>query len=374
MKNLLLIGGGHAHVHVIDAHAKEPFADTTITLVSPYPRQIYSGMLPGWIVGDYTLDQCAIPIDRLAGRAGIRFVETACTGLDLDRRQALCANGEIIDFDFASIDTGPTIANDITTTPANHVIPIRPIEGFVAAWPALLERARRQTTGFDLCIVGDGAAGTELAFTIGQRFIREGLRHARVILIGGHDEPLPGQPASLRRAAKRLLARRGIRFLPNHRASAFAPEQIIFADGDSLACQASLIVTGAAAPAWPAVSGLACDEKGFIQVTQTLQSESHRFVLAAGDVASYTESRPKSGVFAVRAGPILANNLRALCANRDLTAWAPQTKALYLISTGTQHALASWGGLSSGCCEKLLGGMLWRWKDRIDRAFMRRFS
>ncbi|MEO8411844.1 MAG: pyridine nucleotide-disulfide oxidoreductase, partial [Propionivibrio sp.] len=96
MKHLLLIGGGHAHVHVLDALAQQPFADTAITLISPYPRQIYSGMLPGWIAGDYTLEKCAIPIERLAARAGIRFVETACTRLDLESRRAHCANGEVV--------------------------------------------------------------------------------------------------------------------------------------------------------------------------------------------------------------------------------------------------------------------------------------
>ena len=374
MKQLLLVGGGHAHVHVLDAQAKAPFADTSITLISPYPRQIYSGMLPGWIAGDYSIDQCAVPIDQLAQRGGVRFVETTCTHLDLDRRQAHCANGEIVAFDFVSIDSGPTVANVFSSEAPDHVIPIRPIEGFVTAWPALLERARQQTSGFNLCIVGDGAAGTELAFTIGQRFVREGLAQARVLLISSHAEPLPGQPASLRRAAKRLLQQRGVRLLAEHRAIAFEPGRILFADGSDIACDASLIVTGAAAPQWPAASGLACDEKGFIRVGKTLQSASHPFVLAAGDVAAYSDARPKSGVFAVRAGPILAANLRTLCAGEALQAWTPQTKALYLISTGTRHALASWGNLSSGYGGEWLGKLLWLWKDRIDRQFMRRFS
>ena len=376
MNRLLLIGGGHAHVHVLAAQARQPFSDTEITLVSPYPRQIYSGMLPGWIAGDYTLDQCAIPIDRLAARASIRFVETTCTALDIERKQAHCANGkdrEVFDFDFVSIDSGPTVSAQIDCSAAENVIPIRPIEGFVAAWPGLLEQARRQAAGFNLCIVGDGAAGTELAFTIDHRFKSEGLSKARVILIGGHDAPLPGQPTGLRQAAKSILRQRGIRALANHRASGFQAGQISFTDGSCIACDVSLIVTGAAAPPWPAESGVNCDHKGFISVSNTLQSRSHDFVLAAGDIASYADARPKSGVFAVRAGPILAANLRALCAGEPLQAWTPQSKALYLISTGTRHALASWGDLSGGS-EKLIGALLWRWKDRIDRGFMRRFS
>ena len=373
MKKLLLIGGGHAHVHVLDALAKQAFTDTEVTLVSPYPRQIYSGMLPGWIAGDYRLDQCAIPIDRLARRANIQFVETACTRLDLTTKQAHCADGKTIGFDFVSIDSGPTVATKFTEDAPDTLIPIRPIEGFVATWPKLLERAGRQSKGFTLAIVGDGAAGTELAFTIDQRFKRERYAHANVVLIGAHEEPLTGQPARLRRAAIEILQERKITYLAKRRASGFQTGQIDFVDGSKLACDATLIVTGAAAPAWPEDSGLACDDKGFIAVDKTLQSRSHDFVFAAGDVAAYVDARPKSGVFAVRAGPILAANLRALCAGETLKPWMPQAKALYLISTGTQHALASWGEVAVGK-STWFGGLLWRWKDRIDRGFMQRFS
>jgi NADH dehydrogenase FAD-containing subunit len=135
-----------------------------------------------------------------------------------------------------------------------------------------------------------------------------------------------------------------------------------------MACDASLLVTGAAAPTWPSASGLACDENGFIRVTPTLQSTSHPFVFAAGDVAAYAEPRPKSGVFAVRAGPVLANNLRSALTGKTMQRWTPQGKALYLISTGKRHALAAWGHLSTS------GEWVWRWKDRIDRRFMQRFS
>ena len=129
-----------------------------------------------------------------------------------------------------------------------------------------------------------------------------------------------------------------------------------------------LVATGAAAPSWPAHSGLATDSDGFIRVNRMLQSLSHPFVFAAGDVAAYSDARPKSGVFAVRAGPPLAANLRALRCGQALHEWLPQKRALYLISTGNGNALASWGGFSAS------GAWAWRWKDRIDRRFMAQFG
>ncbi len=366
MKQLVLAGGGHAHVHVLAALASAPFAATQVTLVSPYSRQIYSGMLPGWIAGYYALEDCALSLDSLARRAGVRFVQTACTGLDLDARQVCCASGEIIAFDYLSIDSGPVANPGQPAGAAAHGLPVRPIEGFVAAWPGLLEKARQD--GFKLAIVGDGAAAIELAFAMQTRFAAEGLGHARLTLIGSNPQPLAGFPFLLRRKAMKLLAAQGIAHRGRRRAVALLPGCVQLDDGAELAADAVLIATGAAAPLWPAASGLATDAAGFIRVNTLLQSLSRPFVFASGDVAAYADARPKSGVFAVRAGPPLAANLRAICAGQTLQAWQPQKRALYLLSTGGKHALAAWGGFS------ISGAWVWRWKDSIDRRFIARFG
>jgi len=366
VKRLVLAGGGHAHVHVLAALAAKPFAATQVTLVSPYSRQIYSGMLPGWIAGYYALEDCALALDALTRRAGVRFVQTACTGLDLDARQMRCANGETIAFDHASIDTGPVADPGQLADTAGCGLPVRPIEGFVAAWPGLLEQARQGD--FRLAIVGDGAAAIELAFAMQTRFAAEGLNHVRLTLIGSKREPLAGFPFLLRRKAMTLLAARGIAHRGDRRARALLPGRVKLDGGEELAADAVLVATGAAAPAWPAVSGLATDEAGFIQVNAMLQSVSHPFVFAAGDVAAYAEARPKSGVFAVRAGPPLAENLRAVCQGQILKPWRPQKRALYLLSTGRKYAFAAWGGFS------VSGAWVWRWKDSIDRRFIARFG
>ncbi|NJD33422.1 MAG: pyridine nucleotide-disulfide oxidoreductase [Betaproteobacteria bacterium] len=366
VKQLVLAGGGHAHVHVLAALAAAPFADTQVTLVSPYPCQIYSGMLPGWIAGHYAIEDCSLALAALAGRAGARFVQTACTGLDLDAKQVRCASGENIAFDYLSLDTGPVADPSQPTGTAAHGLPIRPIEGFVAAWPGLLEKARQDD--FKLAIVGDGAAAVELAFAIQTRFAAEGLNHARLTLVGSNPQPLAGFPFLMRRKAIMLLAAQGIEHLGGRRALALLPGHVRLDDGSEIAADAILVATGAAAPEWPAASGLATDEAGFIRVNAKQQSRSHPFVFAAGDVAAYADSRPKSGVFAVRAGPPLAENLRAICQGQTLKPWQPQKRALYLLSTGRKYALAAWGGFS------ISGAWVWRWKDGIDRRFIAQFG
>jgi pyridine nucleotide-disulfide oxidoreductase family protein len=367
-RRLVLLGGGHAQVAVLADLAGRPIAGWDIRLVTPYRRQIYSGMLPGWIAGHYPIEACAIALDTLAARANVKLHETAGIGLDLVHNEVRCADGQVLRFDELSIDTGPVPDLDALPGAAQHALPIRPIEEFIAAWPTLVDRMLGRCRRFDLVILGAGAAGVEIAFAVAHRAMVEGWSHLRIAIAGNGDAPLEGAPLALREKAAKLMAQRGIAWHGGRRATRIDPGQIHFEMGSALAFDACLIVTGAAAPAWPRLSGLATDERGFIRAGPTLQSVSHPHVLAAGDVAAYHEARPKSGVYAVRAGPILAANLRAACAGRPLADWAPQRRALYLISTGNRHALASWGRWAWS------GDWVWRWKDRIDRHFMRRFG
>jgi selenide,water dikinase len=251
---------------------------------------------------------------------------------------------------------------------AEHALPIRPIERFIAAWPALVDRILGQCRRFDLAIVGAGAAGVELAFAIQRRAARDGWSHLRVALVGPDELPLEGAPRAMRELTLATLTQRGIAWHGSSRGTRIDDGLIVREPGQPLPFDACLVVTGAAAPAWPAASGLATDERGFIRVGPTLQSVSHPQVFAAGDVAAYPWARPKSGVYAVRAGPVLARNLSAACAGEPLRDWSPQKRALYLLSTGDHHAMATWGPWTWS------GRWAWHLKDWIDRRFMRRFG
>jgi selenide,water dikinase len=368
MKRLVLLGGGHAHVKVLADLASQPLTGWDVHLVTPYRRQIYSGMLPGWIAGHYPIDSCAIDLGALAERGAVALHATAGVALDVERNELRCADGTLMRFDLLSIDTGPMPALDGVPGSAEHAVSIRPIENFIAAWPALVDRILGRCRRYDLAIVGAGAAGVELAFAIQHRAMRDGWSHLRVALVGSSELPLDGSPGPLRRRVLETLTRRGITWHGSSRAARIDSGLIVRERGEPLPFDACLMVTGAAAPAWPAASGLATNKRGFIRVGPTLQSVSHPHVLAAGDVAAYEQARPKSGVYAVRAGPVLAGNLRAMCTERPLQKWSPQARALYLITTGDRNALGTWGSLSWG------GRWVWHWKDWIDRRFMRRFG
>ncbi|MDP3715702.1 MAG: FAD-dependent oxidoreductase, partial [Burkholderiales bacterium] len=218
-----------------------------------------------------------------------------------------------------------------------------------------------------IAIVGTGAAGVELVLAMHHR-IREVRGNARFTLIGDSAAILTQHPSRLQRRFMGLLNARGIELRLDSAVQSVDAGTLLLRDGERLAADEIFWVTGAAAPSWPASSGLSVDSRGFIAVNAKLQSLSHSRVFAAGDVASmFGAARPKSGVFAVRQGPPLARNLRRALRGEPLLDYRPQRRALALISSGNRYAMASYGPLAWG------GTWVWRWKDRIDRSFMRRY-
>lgn len=369
MKRLVLLGGGHAHVFVLDAFARRPLSGVELTMVAPYPRQVYSGMLPGWIAGHYPLDACTISLETLASRAGCRRHGTAGIGLDTERREVLCADGSRIGYDLLSIGVGSTTALDGITGVENFALPVRPIEAFIRGWEHILDEARA-AGGTTLALLGGGAAGVELALSMQYRLNRD-IDGGRVSLhlVSGSPDLLPGHPSGIGKRLTRLLLERGIQPWLGKQAVAVAPGEVRLAGGESIAACHTIAATGAAAPSWLRTSGLALDGLGFIRTDAQLRSVSHPDIFAAGDIAAMAgQDHPKSGVYAVRAGPPLAENLRRAVSGLPLLAHKPQRRALYLISTGGRHALASWGPLHWE------GDWVWRWKDRIDRGFIARFQ
>ncbi len=364
-KRLVLLGGGHAHVHVLDALAREPLVGAQVVLVTPFARQMYSGMVPGLVAGHYAAAACAIPLGPLAAAAGVEMVEASAVALDARSRTVTLSDGRVAEYDVLSIDIGPAMDRDAIPGAREHGLFVRPIEHFVRLFDALLDLATQRA--LDVVVIGGGAAGVELAMALAHRLRGVGDGGSRVALVTGGGPPLVGYPARVVARALRALRRQGVTVLQEP-CLQVGPGQVVLGNGACVACDAPLLAIGASAPAWLVGSGLALDERGFIATGPTLQSTSHPAVFAAGDVATRTDvSHPKSGVYAVRAGPPLATNLRRLIGAIDLLPHRPQERTLNLLSCGDRRAIASWGRWSAE------GRWVWWWKDRIDRAFVRRY-
>ncbi|MCE2989786.1 MAG: FAD-dependent oxidoreductase [Burkholderiales bacterium] len=370
-KRLLLIGGGHAHVHVLDVLARRILTDAKdhdaleVTLVSPHAEQVYSGMLPGWIAGHYALDACCIPLSPLAARAGARLVARHVVAIDPVARIATCDNGEVLPYNVASVDIG-SAANDGGIRGAREfAIGIRPWPNFVAAidrWKK--ECVARTHEGRQTVVVGGGAGGIEIVLALAHTASHTNSRQHLTLVSASNS-----LAAGFARRVLAALKRSGIHVVAGQAATEVTADAVMLADGRRLPSTFTIVSLGAAAHVWLKQSGLPCDAQGYVLTDPTLRVSGQTDLFAVGDCATMAAyPRPKSGVYAVRAGPPLADNLLRQLEGNQLRPYVPQRRALYLIATGRQYAIGSWGPLSWE------GEWVWRWKDRIDRAFIEQYA
>jgi selenide,water dikinase len=359
MKQLVLAGGGHAHVQVLAALATRPLPGVEVTLVTPQPTQWYSGMVPGVIAGRYAPEEAQINLAALARRAGVRLVLDAVCALRAEARQLQLAGGAELAYDALSLDTGGEMSRSLIDGAREQALFVRPLQAFVQLWPRLQSLAA-QRPGLQVVLIGGGAAGFELALAMRRALVAS----ARVTLVAGNAGLLPGFSRGLRHRALSVLKSRAITVITDD-AVEIEPGQLRLSGGSRLPCDAPVVALGVQPPSWLVDSGLRLAPDGFIATGASLQSVSHPEVFAVGDVATRMDApHPRSGVYAVRAGPVLVANLRAWAEGGARRPYRPQRFALALLSCADGTALASWGPLS------VHGAWVWRWKDRIDRAFV----
>ncbi|MCW5734276.1 MAG: FAD-dependent oxidoreductase [Enhydrobacter sp.] len=375
LSNVVLVGAGHAHVEVLRSFAQDPPRGIRLILVTRTRQAYYSGMLPGLIAGLYRPDETTIDSRRLAHAAGAEIVEANADGLDLRAQLLRCAGQPPIPYDVLSFDIGSTTDISGISGAGEHTVPVRPIDGFLERFEALRRRVLSATGTTRIAIVGGGAAGVELALSVANRLRDEAKGAAgrgdrlQFVLVCGTSELLPDFPPSFRRRFRTVLKETGIELVTGAIASAVEAGRLIIDGKPPVAADEILWAIGAAAPPWLRKTDLPLDRRGFISVDAELRVLNLENVFAAGDVASFTP-RPlaKSGVYAVRQGPVIDRNIRSLLAGEPLVRYRPQRNTLYLVSTGKRHAIGTRNGIV------VPGRWVWHVKDWIDRRWIGRYK
>ena len=331
-----------------------PLEGVRVTVIAREVHTPYSGMLPGYIAGFHDWDDIHIDLGPLCRFAGARLIDEEVTALDLDNGLVQCRQRPPVRFDLLSINSGAA-----PEAPVELGVCVKPIGRFLPEWDNLRERIRPNAK---LVFVGGGAGGLELALAA-RRALLETI-DIKVVAV----DILPGHGRMARKLLLGELAKANIKLVRGTVASG-TPEALRLRDGAEVPFDHLFWVTGVQAPPWVRNSGLATDDKGFVRVDPHLRSVSDERVYAAGDIAHFDSgARPKSGVYAVRAGPALAGNLRRAVEGRSPRRYRPQRHALSLIGTGDGRAVVSRGAFA------ISGRWAWHWKRWIDRRFMRRYQ
>ncbi len=357
-REIVLVGGGHSHALLLRKWGMDPLPGARLTVINPAPTAPYTGMLPGFVAGHYGRDELEIDLVRLARFAGARIILGKVTGIDRAGKLLQVTGRAPIAYDVASIDIGNTSDMPEIEGFAEHGVAAKPLGPFATRWQEHLSGKAGS-----VALIGGGIAGIELAMAM-----RHALPNAAGVTVIEANKVLAGVSEASRKALLKEVSAQKITVLEGVTVARVLADRLELSDGSEVPSTLTVGAAGARPFDWLGETGLDLTD-GFITVDANLQSVNDPSIFAAGDCAHLSASpRPKAGVFAVRAAPVLADNLRAAVSGGEFRAFRPQAHYLKLVSLGRKAALADkWG-------RSVSGEWVWRWKDRIDRAFMEKLG
>lgn len=360
-QDLVLVGGGHAHALVLRKWGMNPLPGARLTVINPGPTAPYTGMLPGHVAGHYSRDTLEIDLVRLCRFAGARLILAHATDIDRTARLITVEGQGPIAYDVASIDIGITAEMSIAGF-ADHAVGAKPLDIYAQRWRDFVSATTQGTAAPTVGVIGGGVAGCELALAMSHALQQAGVKPAVTVIEAGPQ--ISGVGDTARRKLLSAMSQAGIALRTDAHVTQVTASQVLLDRQEPVQAALTVGAAGAFPHGWLARTDLPLID-GFIEATPDLSIKGDTSVFAVGDCAAMPFApRPKAGVFAVRAAPVLHHNLRAALTGGARKIFKPQKNYLKLISFGGKSAMAEKFGFA------VSGPLLWRWKDRIDRAFM----
>lgn len=375
-RHLLLIGAGHAHVLFLRRWAEQPCAGWRITLICPYAHHTHSAMLPGYVAGHYTAQDCQIDLASLVKQAGIEWIQGQCVGLQTDKQQVEYTLAPRPDgvpsklaFDLLSIEAGSSIdrrrLEGQMPGATSYALSLHPLEVFVDLWPKVIDFARQKPPS--MVVIGSGSLATEMIFAAEQAMRTYGIKGARFSLLTGPSEWLSDVHPNVRQRVMAQLRRRHISLIHAH-CTAIGDEALELGTQAALTCDVPILAMDSQAPLWLQNSGLVLCESGHALINGYLRSTERDDVFIVGEAcARLDQPTNRLAVNSLQARETLAHNLWATLAGQDLKKHPPPTTGTRTVSCGTGHSITRWGPWT------LDGGLAWWWKSRRDRAVMQTY-
>ncbi len=165
-RDLVLIGGGHAHALVMRRWGMKPLPGARLTVINPGPTAPYTGMLPGHVAGHYSRDDLDIDLVRLARFCGARLIDGAVDALDADARVMHIEGWGDLKYDVASLDVGITAEMPEIEGFADHGTGAKPLGQYANRWRAFLRAVEVGDTAPEVAVIGGGVAGVELSLAM----------------------------------------------------------------------------------------------------------------------------------------------------------------------------------------------------------------
>ena len=362
-KNIVLVGGGHAHALLLNEWESQFDTDHRLTVINPATTAPYTGMLPGFVAGHYTRAELDYDLVQLTRAAKGDLIQGLVTHIDRKEKQVIVDDEQAIPYDVCSVNVGAT--SQLPNIPgfAEHAVGAKPLGSFANRWTGFLEQAgTNRGEPVEVVVVGGGVAGCELAMAMSYRL--QQLGEQRRVTVVDRSSVLKEVGHKARVELLERLDGLDVIIRENSSVERLHCGLVELVGGEQI--HAGLIVGAAGVRALPWLSELGLETTdGFLDVGPTLQTTNDPQIFATGDCANMGFApRPKAGVFAVRQAPVLTANIAAIVAGAELQSFDPQHDYLKLISLGQKSAGADKFGYFAS------GPLMWKLKDRIDRKFM----
>ncbi len=365
-KRIVLAGGGHAHLYTL-IRAKELIRQGfDVTLVDRSPYLYYSGMATGVISGAYAPDKYRIDIRRLVEEGGGTFIEDRITEIRAQNREFVLEAGQTVPYDAASVCLGSEISRSCEVGNEAYAVGVKPVVNTVEIRRRLLALARDRAPR--ILIVGGGASGCEVAANTLALLGRLGAQ-GELTIAQGSECLLPDAPKRAQGEILTFLRERGAKVLTSTLVTRLGDGMVWTSDDQQIPCDLPVMAVGVSPPDVFCDSRLPTDEAGNLRLDRYLRSTGDGRLFGGGDCVSFRgKSLPKLGVFAVRQGPVIFQNLQASLAGLPLREYKPRKYYLYVLNLGDGTGLAVYGRLS------WRGRLAWQLKHYIDERFVRRHS
>ncbi len=364
---VVLVGAGHAHLHVVEGARRLQTSGAEVSLVEP-DAFWYSGLATGVLGGEYDPELDRVDPEPLCREAGVALHRDRAVTVSLDERTLRLASGELLPWDLLSLNLGSEVPLEGIRGAREHAWSVKPIRDLWALRRTLERRFEARTAGeASAVVVGGGETGCEVAANLEALGGRLGAR-LEVTLVTDRSRLLRDRPARAGRRTARLLRARGVRVLVERPVVSVEQGAVHTADGRVLRADLVVCAHGLRPPRTVETMGLPVGRDGGLRVGETLQAERFPGVFGAGDCIDFGP-RPlrKLGVHAVRQAPVLLRNLDAALRGKPLRPYRPPDRCLAILNLGRGRGLALWGRF-----HWLGRGPMWL-KDRIDRRFLARY-
>ncbi len=377
---IVLLGVGHTNAHIVKMWKMHPIPDAQLICVSNFPVATYSGMLPGVLSGQYPPEKMEIDLVRLCASAGVRLIIGDVTSVDHSQQKILFRDRPALSWDFLSIGIGSRPSIKGVEVSGDSLIAAKPMQTLLQRLDRRIKEVVTQNnnahndqtvSSVDVAVVGGGIGSIEIAFCLQRRMDQRDNEevNCQIRLVSGRSGVGAGLLPTTREKVSQLLRDKGISASSGHRVTKVTEKHLVLDNGDKIDADVVIWATDAMPPELLSQVDVAKDAKGFLLTKPTLQTVSSDRIFAVGDTGTMAASpTDKAGVFAVRQGPVLWENLKRAVKQTALKEYVPQSGYLKLINTADGKSIAEYLG------RTFYGSWCWFLKDRIDTKFMAMYT